>query len=484
MTISIPTQASLYSFEQASTNPAIEQYVLDDVTTYQTGDIVAHDHELYQALEDVENRPLTDIYNKLNDMQPKYLQRIHYKGGVTTFHTKITKLFIDEDVTPNNVFTWKYDYDFVLFDRPMISDMDEVLNPDASGNFTETTDPHDYVMFHLVSGGVERTTYTGGTSPASPGTSQGTTTMTFADFSNEYAGHLWLTDVATYDIHSTMGRAYGGGSTQTQIIRDGTQNIVFNTDLSAAGDPRFISVEDFPALSVTDGKNYTTSLVRGWGEYTLKLEEIADTVALTGLIADSVEITFKDASGNVLSGPHIRNIESNRDRRGLMSSHPTTHIFYSPSDTELTTPIEAGGLVVVKLIGALTSLGGITPGVAVDLGFTDLVFSTKFIDFSPTEEVFNVIQYTEGLKVREYTGSCNFWTENFDMHDRLLLSLGTGLIIFNGSDTLNNEIPDSRNRFTATMMVGRLKSMTLSSKKVEDRMAELAQAKFIIREQV
>lgn len=480
MTISIPIEAELYEYTEDSSNGTPVVYEYSNAKTYEKNQLVSAGAKLFRAKQYIENKLLTNLHLSIENDDADLIHYIEYRPGIRINRFWSSKMYTDPYEAPEEVIKYKYDYGFVLFDYPMVSDMDEVYHTDDTGNFPVPPGNHDYVEFVLNAADVDVKTYTDGSSPASPGTLDTTTNMSFTDFATNYPGYIFITNNTPFKYVSTIG---GVWEDNTAYVREDIVDIQFTTD-NIANDTRLDSVGVFPQAAVLDNKNYTYHAAKVKSTYTLQAKEAFDTVALTGLIADTVTLTFKQADGTQIGTPVVYTVDNRRESRGVMSDYVTTIVLYCPHDTELTTMVPVGGFVVVEVEAASLQVGGILLGVAADLGITDFIFSTKFIDFSPVEENFSVIEYKEGLKVREFNGSFQFWTTNFDLHDRLLLSLGGKRIIINGSDTTDNAATDSANRFTATMMIGRIQSLNLDTTSTQDRLSDLAKARFTIREQV
>jgi len=238
-----------------------------------------------------------------------------------------------------------------------------------------------------------------------------------------------------------------------------------------------------------DGKDYTFINEPSPIEYTVrgvplvegeeeKSTNIFDTIAVSGLIADDVEVTFLPDDGSAAIPTITLYPDSRRDANILLSKVPTTLIAYAPR------PIT--GEVHIKLLSSnKVRIGGIALGQKVDSGFTNLVFSNKFKDYSPYEkDQWGNILYTKGVKTNIYTGTVDIELVNYDMTNRLMKSIGGETVALNGSDSVDNTAVDNKNFFASTMVVGRIRNFNLRTKLDNKLMHQMATYTFEIEEDV
>jgi len=130
-------------------------------------------------------------------------------------------------------------------------------------------------------------------------------------------------------------------------------------------------------------------------------------------------------------------------------------------------------------------IGGIFLGQSVDAGFTNLVFTNKFKDYSPYEkDQWGNILYVKGVKTNIYAGIVDIEITDYDMINRLMSSIGGQTVILNGSDSKDNLEVDSRNFFSSTMLVGRIKNFALKTKLDNKLMHQMASYSFEIEEDI
>jgi hypothetical protein len=71
------------------------------------------------------------------------------------------------------------------------------------------------------------------------------------------------------------------------------------------------------------------------------------------------------------------------------------------------------------------------------------------------------------------------------MMNRLMVSLGQGLVVLNGSDTKRNvPVDNNRDIFAATMVVGRIRDFQLRTNLDNKAMGEMATYSFTIEEEI
>lgn len=480
MTLSIPLAATLHSYAADSSNQNNPTYEVSNSVSYEKDTLVVSDVKMYRAEQDVTNHFLTNLHTLLKQDDEHIITSIEYTSSLRISRLSTTRFYIDPYQSPEVAVNLKHEYQFVLLDWPMISDMTGFVYMDSAGDFPPPMGLNDYVEFQLSGAGTHITiqNYTNGSSPFAPGTPTTATTVTIAAFAAAYPNYILVRDDATSSFVSTLGGVW----VEDQVmIKDAIMTIMFETG-PVGNDTRFSTNVNYAPSAVMDGKNYTYNFAKVEAQYMLAVPAAYDCVALTGLVCATVSVDFYDNQHNLVNSIIDRPVDNTTDVRQATPEKPTTLVLYNPG--VLIPTLVDGGFVKVTVKGSKTFVGGIHVGVSVDMGLTDFAFSTKFIDLSPTETLFGVVSYVEGLKVREYTGTFSFWTTAFDTHDKLLTALGGSTLIVNGSDTTDNLTPDSQDRFTATMMVGRVSSLGLNTVKQDDVLGEFAQAKFTIREQV
>ena len=230
-----------------------------------------------------------------------------------------------------------------------------------------------------------------------------------------------------------------------------------------------------------DHKHYSTATKTTSVTYTFLCTEDFNTLALGNVIGNTVNVTFKNSSGTTVGTPISGyEIDNSRDEDDVLEGVGATVILYA--DVAL---IGKGGSITFTVYGEHVSLGTIICGLNVDAGFTNLVFSNKFVDYSPYEkDNWGNITYIDGVRVQVHTGTVSILVSKYDMINRLITSIGGKTIILNGSDTLDNTEPNNSSTFSSTMIIGRWKVSEIKTKLKDDRMAQMANYGFTIEEQV
>jgi hypothetical protein len=264
---------------------------------------------------------------------------------------------------------------------------------------------------------------------------------------------------------------------------------------------RLASIRDFKGgwtyvspiekLKPFDGKTYTQIEANNEITFSISVPDAAfNTVAFTGLIAK--EISVETRAGHVGGGGH-QNLglhgyipDGSRDVHKRLPPVPTTAIVYNDIPNGGTTDTPAGGHIIVTIKGKNIRLGGIWVGLSVNAGFTNLVFQNRYKDWSPYEkDQWGNVTYIEGVKTNIHSGTVDVPIRHYDMMNRLMTSLGQGLVILNGSDNLSNRPPDNnRNIFASTMVVGRIRNFALKTNLDNKHMGEMATYSFEIEESV
>ena len=228
-----------------------------------------------------------------------------------------------------------------------------------------------------------------------------------------------------------------------------------------------------------DGKEYTFFYDYAPIEYTVNGGTNSfDSIALIGLISDTVEVTFLPSDGSAAIPTIVITPDNKRDVNTILPEYPTVSVVYAPR------PIV--GSVHLKFNSAYkVRLGGVLLGQSVNAGFTNLEFTNKFNDYSPYEkDQWGNISRIEGVKTNVFTGTVDIEITDYDMINRLLMSIGGSTVILNGSDNKNNSTIDNFNFFAATLVVGRISNFGLKTKLDNKLLSQKATYTFAIEANV
>ena len=264
---------------------------------------------------------------------------------------------------------------------------------------------------------------------------------------------------------------------------------------------KLVSIRDFKGgwtfvspiekLKPFDNKTYTKVHANNEITFAINVPDSAfNTVSFTGLIAETLSVETR--SGHIGGGGH-QNLglhdyapDGSRDINKRLPPVPTTAIVYNDIANAGSTDTPVGGHVLITIKGKNIELGGIHIGLSVNAGFTNLVFSNKYKDYSPYEkDSWGNVTYIAGVKTNVHSGTVDVPIRHYDMMNRLMTSLGQGLVILNGSDNLSNRPPDNnRNIFASTMVVGRIRDFQLRTNLDNKHMGEMATYSFTIEEEI
>ena len=245
----------------------------------------------------------------------------------------------------------------------------------------------------------------------------------------------------------------------------------------------FVYYSAISPYAVVDTKNYSKATRLDSMSYTVLGAGRFDTLALGSILGSTVSAYFTDISGTVVYSIIDREITNKIDTDGRHDAQPVTEILYCPVD------LEHGSTVSIEITccaGKTVELGTILLGLSLDAGFTNLVFTNKFKDFSPTEtDQWGNVEYIPGLKVNVHTGSVDIPITHYDFLNRTMLAIGGNEVILNGYGVKNNAKPDNaEGHFYATMMIGRMKNFSLATSLDNKRLGELATYKIELEEVV
>ena len=256
-------------------------------------------------------------------------------------------------------------------------------------------------------------------------------------------------------------------------------------DLTASG---FVYLEPTIPYKPLDDKAYTAVTTKG-GDYTFTIRSDGkfNTLALGSIIAKSIDILFKDADGNQVGDAIIGYEPHNYRDIGLrLPDYQTTTVLYSyDSATDKVIDIAEGGTVEITIKGDYTMLGLAMLGLSVDAGFTNLIFQNEFVDLSPMEkDQWGNIVYVSGVRVNVHSGKVDIPIREYDMMNRLMISIGGSKVILNGSSSIRNSPADSSCIFASTMLIGRMDNIKLTTQMDDKEIGDMATYTFKIIEDV
>ncbi len=236
-------------------------------------------------------------------------------------------------------------------------------------------------------------------------------------------------------------------------------------------------------LNPFDGKNYTKTVYdtnehNQEATWTLLTGEDLDSIAFGRVICDTINVRITDADGVLLF--EFNNYEiDNSIAPNRNEEYATTAIIYTDNT------IPAGSVILVTLKGGIISIGEIMPASKLEAGMTNFTFKNKFKDFSPKEQdQWGNWYYTDGVRVQVHSGTVDLPITSYDQLNRLMMMIGGQKVIINSSDSINNDLPDSRDIFSATMMIGRFTTFELSTNTKNKQIGNFATYNFTVEELV
>lgn len=255
--------------------------------------------------------------------------------------------------------------------------------------------------------------------------------------------------------------------------------------------PDMVATGVINALKPFDGKAYTYFEQASPVPITYTIQPDIDegefsTVAFSGIIADSIDATFKDSAGTIIATGSVAP-QNNRDTSNRLPAYPTTAILYALDTNGNIVDVPNDGYVEVTINStSIIRVGTILLGLNVAAGFTNLSFSNKFIDWSPREvDQWGGVTYIDGVKTNVFSGSADIIINDYDMINRLMVSIGGSTVILNGSDSLDNSSPvDNPSIFSSTMLIGRIKDFQLKTNPKKNDLGHFATYSFVLEENV
>ena len=243
-----------------------------------------------------------------------------------------------------------------------------------------------------------------------------------------------------------------------------------------------------------DGKQYTS--VKANGDQTWKIKPRgyhSNAVVVGGVKGHILNVWFMDSSDTIISQQQIvldgNKITSTQNREngnpveiGDGTAEPTTQIVYLPLET---TPYYVQ--IWVQDSGGLgTEIGWVIPTAWVDVGATNLEFThdIKNFDKNKVSEVSGYIDHIKGQRVVQHKGSFDIPLTDYDKMLMINKRFTQELIAIDGSDTTNNEASDSQNRFQSTKLIGRVKRLSMGTKKHNETLGDYQTITFEFEEVV
>ncbi len=257
-------------------------------------------------------------------------------------------------------------------------------------------------------------------------------------------------------------------------------------DLNRSG---FVYLSPIAKYIPFDGKQYTKVTAAGVINFRVQSQEKFNCVALAGVIANLVTLRFKDSNGNQVGDTAYLTPNNKRDMNGRLPDYKTTTIGYAYEENAAShlqdRVVEAGGTVEIEVKGGYIEVGSILLGLSMDAGFTNVVFQNEFVDLSPNEQdQWGNILYKKGVRYNVYTGKVDVRISEYDMMNKLMISIGGQTVIVDGSDNTTNLPTDSRCIFNSTEFVGRISNFKLQTNMKDKQIGDMASYTFTVKENV
>ncbi len=237
------------------------------------------------------------------------------------------------------------------------------------------------------------------------------------------------------------------------------------------------------AYNPFDGKNYTktefdTVETEGFARWDVVATEDIDSVALGHVICDTVNFRVSNEDGDALFELNNYPID-NTLAKNSTETYEDTVVLY----TDKTYP--AGSVITFWLYAAVVTVGELIGASRLDSGFTKLNFKNSFKDFSPKEQdQWGNWYYRDGVRVHVHSGSVEYPVVSYDQLNRLMILIGGQKVVINSSDSTENEVPDGRKVFAATMLIARFTKFDLATTEKNKRIGETATYSFSVEELV
>ena len=231
-----------------------------------------------------------------------------------------------------------------------------------------------------------------------------------------------------------------------------------------------------------DKKHYTRTKVYpqhlgGYAKWTLMAGGDFDCIALGHIIADYVNIVFRDRkTGAILDSIMNYKIDN------TLSLSKFNHEYYDTVGIYSSKEMHAETIVELYIYGSKVELGEILAVDTLDAGDTRVEISNKFKDFSPKEQdQWGNIVYKNGVRVKVHDGMVEFKLTRYDQINRLMLLMAGNTVFMDASDSKGHS-PDGENVFEAATMIGKFQSFDISARENNTHMDDVAQYSYTFEE--
>lgn len=236
-----------------------------------------------------------------------------------------------------------------------------------------------------------------------------------------------------------------------------------------------------------DYKNYSIAEANGSLYYKFKSKGKFNSIALGRIICS--EAIIKISKGSELIQVS-REVNTDRDINGILDQSPVTEVFYFSNDLQ-TMYDETYDIEVIlhnrEVVDNYTiykdvQIGSIIPTQAVDAGITNISLSNSGKDFSTHDvDIFGNVDRVEREKISTHKGTVEFPVTDYDMTDRLMLSLLGRLIVIDAADNYLVEAGE-KSKYTAFQKIGYTRTYAQSTSTKNDELSKFAKYTFSFEE--
>jgi len=240
-----------------------------------------------------------------------------------------------------------------------------------------------------------------------------------------------------------------------------TSNTTYQKINSIVDFPLFFKLGVTNELKPFDGSTNTYATGQNTMSYKVKGISKFDTIALSKIIGDRVDIIFKNNLGVIVNAVSLA-IDGSRDENNDLESVESTSIAYA------TSTLAIGSTAELVIYGASIKLGELILGMSADAGFATLKFLNGATDLSPySTDQFGDTDVVERAKIATSQVGCDIYIKDYDRNDRLIRSVIGKKIIVNTSG-IKNSIPNGRSVFSIGFKYARVSDFSQASATIED----------------
>jgi len=270
---------------------------------------------------------------------------------------------------------------------------------------------------------------------------------------------------------------------QDKLLKDGTW-IKLENNYETVNKHNLLELRKSIKKAPFDTKQFTRVEVNGPQKWIIKPNGSYNSIAIGGVSGNYLYVEFAENENPLASEVLQSNTISLKENRIASTQlrkdgteifldypEPTTQIIYSNENAPYiiitVTPIAQDYSVVGYV--EKSSIGTIVPCLVIEAGATKQIFKHRIINYGKSEvnKTTGYIEYIKGNRALRFSGSFYSILTKYDKAILLDKKFNDDLIVVDGSDNINNDESDSKNIFSSTKIIGRLRDLGRETKETD-----------------